>query len=188
MAPTSLDPPTENVVFRLPSSRLDKSLKRFESESVQSVCVIPLGESRRTDLVLGRLQNVDAICLRSPEQETQWQLMGRSTDRLRLYVAEGHRSAWARHCISQAAHVVFVADADSNAVGLDAIALAKGLHRDASLVLVHAASTSAPTKRPDWLPRFQAAQILHIRSENQTDLERVLRLVTHRAMGVELLP
>ena len=72
----------------------------------------------------------------------------------------------------------------SNAVGLDAIALAKGLHRDASLVLVHAASTSAPTKRPDWLPRFQAAQILHIRSENQTDLEKVLRLITHRAMCV----
>ena len=184
MAPTSLNPPTENVVFRLPSSQLDKSLKRFESKSVQSVCIIPLGESRRTDLVLGRLQNVDAICLRSPEQETQWQLMGRSTDRLRLYVADGHRSAWARHCISQAAHVVFVADADSNAVGLDAIALAKGLDRDASLVLVHAASTSAPTKRPDWLRRFQAAQILHIRSENQTDLERVLRLLTHRAMCV----
>ena len=78
---------------------------------IQSVCIILLGESRRTDLIIGRLQNVDAICLRSPEQETQWQLMGRSTDRLRLYVADD-RSAWARHCISQAAHVVFVADAE----------------------------------------------------------------------------
>ena len=184
MASKSFDPPTENVVLRLPSTRNRNSLQSFESGSVQSVSIIPLTESRRTDLTLEGLKNVEAICLRSPEQEAQWRFMGRASDRLLLYVSDGHRSAWARHCISQATHTVFVADADSDAVGHDAIAYASGLYRNASLVLVHDANTSSPTNHPEWLQNFQHTHILHIRSENQTDLERVLRLVTHRAMCV----
>ena len=184
MAPKPFDPPTDTIVLRLPSTRNKKPLSHRGSESVQSVSVIPLSDSRRTRLVLERLQTIEAICLRSPEQETQWRLPGRASDRLLLYVADGRRSAWARHCISQATRTVFLADADSNAVERGAMAFAGEMRHNASLVLVHGANASTPATQPEWLRHFQDGQILHIRSESRVDLESALRLVTHRAMCV----
>ena len=41
-----------------------------------------------------------------------------------VYMANNHHSAWARRCIDQADRVIFVANVDSGAAGVDVVAAA----------------------------------------------------------------
>lgn len=105
-----------------------------------------------------------------------------------VFLADAVASAWTDACAQQADRIVLVADA-SHAPSVrpieTAIAEGTGATRPRTeLVLVHPAAAATPRNTRWWLAPRPVDRHHNVRSGSATDLERVARLVTGRAVGV----
>ena len=151
--------------------------------TIEQIAIIPLGPVEPLGETLDWLsKEVSPIAIGSDSEEDRWEYRFTSSERTRVYMAHNNSSAWTRRCIDAADRVIFVARADYPATGADAIAQAARLNREMHLVLVNKADAVAPTGACAWLDRFAADQILHIRSGDQADCQRVLRLISRSSI------
>ena len=101
-------------------------------------------------------------------------------------------TAWTRHALGQADHVLIVADAEaSKSLGqIETQMLHDGSSSERrsrrTFVLVHDEATQLPTGTRQWLALREVDSHLHIRAQRREDMERVARTVTGRAVGLAL--
>lgn len=103
-----------------------------------------------------------------------------------LYVADGGGAAWARQCLRQADRVLAVAEA-AVAPGRAAELIRQepgGRRRPLDLVLLHRQPGHAAVGA--WLDRLEPGMHCHVRAGNQTDVDRMARLMTGKAVGLVL--
>lgn len=108
-----------------------------------------------------------------------------------VYEADARNDDWLQRSLRQADRVLLVAAA-SPALDTGALAGARGrfaldtLAAPEELVLVHAASTRAPSGTGRWLAALGVSGCQHVRAGRQEDIERLARFLTGRAVGLVL--
>ncbi len=108
-----------------------------------------------------------------------------------LYESDAAMSHWTRRCIRQADHIVIVGDASVDpALGEIEAAI---LHNrgdttiaSQTFILLHQDGSRRPTMTHQWLEARQAVRYHHIRSDRDSDFDRVARFLTGRAAGLVL--
>jgi predicted acylesterase/phospholipase RssA len=168
--------------------RLQKSSARApEPDAPQRIAIISL---EPTECIPTKkwldwwVRRTDAIVIRSAGQEEPLQDARSTIGRPFVHVADHHQMAWASHCIRRCDLVLFIVSASSHVVDGSLIDFAKSLRRDTRLILCHPTHAAAPSEGTRWLQHFQAMQILHARSGNESDYERVLRLTSRSGVCV----
>ena len=163
----------------------------YESLSRHAPCL--LLSSARTDTLLG----APGIALAeegSPEdlRLRAW-LNGQETRcRFVVYVADPGLTNWTRRCIRQADEVMFfgIAGGGSHLTETEAEAVREEKTRHArfrkTLVLVHPPGTLRPRGTMRWLRERRVDRHLHMRSDRRDDLDRVVRYVLRREVGLVL--
>ena len=181
-------PDARRYLFRLLTSRLQHtSLGDAPAVAAEKIAIIPLGPVEPLRETLDWFaHNVSPIIIGSTCQEDRWDHGGAIAGRKVVYMASNHHSAWARRCIDQADRVIFVANANSGAVGVEVVAAAARLGREMSLVLVNRRDAALPTGAEAWLSHFPHSQILHVRDADTSDCERVLRLISRSSVCMVL--
>jgi NTE family protein len=155
--------------------------------AAEKIAIIPLGPVEPVRETLDWLAHkVSPIIIGSACQEDRWDHGGAIAGQKVVYMANNHYSAWARRCIDQADRVIFVANVDSGAVGVDVVAAAARLDREMNLVLVNRREAALPTGAEAWLSHFPHSQILHVRDADIRDYERVLRLISRSSVCMVL--
>lgn len=181
-------PDARRYLFRLLTSRLQHtSLGDAPAVAAEKIAIIPLGPVEPLRETLDWFAHkVSPIIIGSTCQEDRWDDGGAIAGRKVVYMASNHHSAWARRCIDQADRVIFVANANSGAVGVEVVAAAARLGREMSLVLVNRRDAALPTGAEAWLSHFPHSQILHVRDADTSDCERVLRLISRSSVCMVL--
>jgi NTE family protein len=181
-------PDARRYLFRVLTSRLQHtSSGDATAVAAEKIAIIPLGPVEPVRETLDWLAHkVSPIIIGSACQEDRWDHGGAIAGQKILYMANNHHSAWARRCVDQADRVIFVADVNSGAVGVDVVAAAARLNREISLVLVNRRDAARPTGAGPWLSHFPDSQILHVREGDTSDYERVLRLISRSSVCVVL--
>ncbi|HET8942730.1 MAG TPA: cyclic nucleotide-binding and patatin-like phospholipase domain-containing protein, partial [Rudaea sp.] len=104
-----------------------------------------------------------------------------------LYVADGDDEIWNEMCVRQADCLLLLADASQRAshwpekASIDA---ERALHRPRHLLLVHASGKIEPGAASRWLAKVPGVAHHHVR--NDSDVERVARLLIGRSVGLVL--
>ena len=181
-------PDARRYLFRVLTSRLQHtSSGDAPAVAAEKIAIIPLGPVEPVRETLDWLAHkVSPIIIGSACQEDRWDHGGAIAGQKVVYMADNHHSAWARRCIDQADRVIFVADVNSGAVGVDVVASAARLDREMSLVLVNRRDAALPNGAEAWLSHFPHSQILHVREGDTRDYERVLRLVSRSSVCMVL--
>jgi NTE family protein len=105
-------------------------------------------------------------------------------------VADGDDTPWTRACLTHADEIILLADAaaepspsavEHRLLGHDAITVARQ-----TLVLLHDADTKSPRGTARWLDCRGRPRHFHIRPKLDTDLARLARIVSGRAVGLVL--
>jgi predicted acylesterase/phospholipase RssA len=123
------------------------------------------------------------------ERTTEW--LSDLEDGLGAVVYEsGPRTpAWTAQCVRQSDRIVLVASPREE-VRLDELAMrlrqADGVTRQIHLVLVHPRSTEVPSGTRAWMQLEGIARVHHVKSGEQRDVERVVRFLLGRPIGVAL--
>ncbi len=105
-----------------------------------------------------------------------------------FYCAEGDEPAWGAACARQADRLFRIGRGDlpppeSLATGhIAAVRLLKPV----DLLLVHPAGAGRPAGSADWRRALTVQRLLHIRDRDQSDLDRLARLITGRSTGLVL--
>jgi hypothetical protein len=167
-------PKARRYLFRVLTSRLQHtSSGDLSAVAAEKIAIIPLGPVESVRHTLDWLAHkVSPIIIGSACQEDRWDHGGAIAGRKVAYMANNHHSAWACRCIDQADRVIFVANVNSGAVGVDAVAAAARLDREMSLVLVNHREATLPTGADAWLGHFPPSQILHVREADTRDARR----------------
>ncbi len=100
-----------------------------------------------------------------------------------IYQADDAGSAWGRQCIRQADRILFAAAAGEAPPGTP---LALVPERVCDLALLHGPDTARPRGAAPWLGALPTALHCHVRQGSRSDVARLARLVTGRALGVVL--
>ncbi|HZQ63535.1 MAG TPA: cyclic nucleotide-binding and patatin-like phospholipase domain-containing protein [Casimicrobiaceae bacterium] len=102
--------------------------------------------------------------------------------------ADSTWTAWTRRCVLHADRIVIVASAAASPVptAVERELRALQSHRRTELVLLHAAATARPSGTGAWLEHRQVAAHHHVRSGCDTDVARVARHLSGRAIGLVL--
>ena len=179
-------PEARRFLFRVLSERLrHTSSDPSPQKAAEKIAIVPLGPMERADETLAWLtRKVSPIIIASAKEEDRWGEGGAPAGRPIVYMADGHRSAWAKRCIDRSDRVVFVANAGAAPAGLDTVVAAARLNREMSFVLVNRPVATLPTGAARWLGHFQPSQILHVRQGDGADYERVLRLISRSSVCV----
>jgi NTE family protein len=181
-------PEARRYLFRVLTSRLQHTSSGDPSAVVaEKIAIIPLGPAESVRETLDWLAHeVSPIIIGSPCQEDRWGHRSPIAGQKVVYMSDNHHSAWARRCIDQADRVIFVANVNSGAVGVDVVAAAARLDREISLVLVSRREATLPTGAATWLGHFPPSQILHVREADRRDYARVLRLISRTSVCMVL--
>ncbi|NQT88864.1 cyclic nucleotide-binding domain-containing protein, partial [bacterium] len=114
-------------------------------------------------------------------------------DRHEFVVFEADRSAspWTRRCVRQADVVFLVARADADPapgeIEAELLELTKGKpHAPWVLVLLHPDGSRPPSSVGRWLSARDVAGHYHVRMDSDADVERVVRSLTGRSIGLVL--
>ncbi len=105
-----------------------------------------------------------------------------------LYEADAAPSNWTSRCIRQADRVLILAEAnaDPQPRETERQMASTGTAARAELVLLHAPSTRRPLGTHRWLEPRRIHGHHHVRQDNEEDLERLVRRITGRALGLVL--
>jgi predicted acylesterase/phospholipase RssA/CRP-like cAMP-binding protein len=114
----------------------------------------------------------------------QW-LNGReSRSRFIVYRTDAAWSQWTLRCISQADKVIVLADVNERLDFTDFKNHLTAAGQNWSLVLLHPQDTDRPRHTADWRNVSGTSEIFHVRSQNENDLGRLVRILAGRATGV----
>lgn len=105
-----------------------------------------------------------------------------------VYCAEPQPSSWTRLCLRQADRVLLLAGSPAEMIadGPHQAVLDIASRRRCDLVIIHEANgRPAQTLGPGWLP-LGIDMHLHLRRDNRSDLDRLARILTGRAVGIVL--
>jgi NTE family protein len=184
-------------VMRLLTARLQQTTALRQPKQVtNAIALVPLMEiptygtvgKRLIDAIQrlkGRVVMID-VTQRDTESE-RLAAAAQSSDSIVVYMADPANVSWTRHCIRQADRVIFAATAAGKgfaAAQRDAIDYAQKLHRAGDLVLVHPPETAQPSGGEAWSAHFPHERIFHLRSGNDHDFRRVVRMVLRRGVAV----
>jgi NTE family protein len=181
-------PDARRYLFRVLTSRLQHTSSGVPpAVAAEKIAIIPLGPVEPVRETLDWLAHkVSPTIIGSACQEDRWDHGCAIAGQKVVYMANNHHSAWARRCIDQADRVIFVANVNSGAVGVDVVAAAARLDREMSLVLVNRRQATLPTGAEAWVSHFPHSQILHVREGDTRDYERVLRLISRSSVCMVL--
>jgi NTE family protein len=105
-----------------------------------------------------------------------------------IYLADKEETPWTARCKRQADRVILLADGTASSE-LSAIEK-EGLDNDlipSSLVLIHSNNTVLPKNTAQWLDkRPWLADHFHIRKNHETDMARLVRILSGNAIGLVL--
>lgn len=107
-----------------------------------------------------------------------------------LYEADATFTPWTHRCVSQADRIVLVADAndppDLGHMEREVEHVLEGARPPLHLVLLHPEDRDHPRNTRSWLAPRRLRGHHHVRRNRRSDVERVCRLLTGRALGVVL--
>jgi NTE family protein len=182
-------PEARHYLFGVLTSRLrHTSLGSHPNhDAAETIAIIPLGSPEPVRGTLDWLaRRVSPVIVGSACQEDRWS-QGRGTPGQRIvYMSDNHHSGWSRRCVDQADRVIFVAAAGSHAIGVDAVTAAARLNREATLVLVNRPDAALPRGAGPWLDHFPHSQIVHVRKGDESDHERLLRVIRRASLCLVL--
>lgn len=159
--------------------------RRRGADAAERVAVVRLDATDNSGATLEWLSRRLHLVREPSHEETMARHhAGHANRRLLAYIADDPCSAWTRRCIDRCSRVLFISSARGPVTESAAVAYAKQMRRDATVVLVNDADAMAPAGGGNWLDHVPAASILHVRSRNQPDHERMLRLVSRTAICV----
>ncbi len=124
------------------------------------------------------------------ERVTRWLSTLDSGDNVVLYDGDVSSPGWTARCVRQSDRLVLIAQ--FRAPDLDlfnrtiAPAIQTGLRRQIDLVLVHPATTSVPSGTAGWTSLADVDRVHHVRAGRRDDMERVVRLILARPIGLVL--
>lgn len=183
-------------VIQLLTRRLRRTSRTRElTRGIRNMAVLPLSrqpiDTRFVEEFVASLRRsaiqVDIVTGEAARRQAELPQDGEDdAQRISLYIADGMHSAWARRCIRQADHVIFLANAKETLkydCG-EAISYAAQLHRTSDLVLLNESDSAAPSGATDWLTSFSSEHILHIRAGSRDDYDRIARLSCRRGIGL----
>lgn len=180
-------PETRQFLFRILTARLHQaSHDRTPAErTVERIAIVALGPIDQFEEALEWLaRKVSPRLVGSSKEEERW---GEGQGPARgpiVYLADNHHSAWARRCIDESDRVIFVANAGAKLVDLDLVASAARLSREMNLLLVNRRDAALQSGAAAWMNHFKPGHILHVRSGDTADYERVLRLLSRSSVCV----
>jgi NTE family protein len=180
-------PETRQFLFRILTARLRQTSRDPSpiERTAERIAIVALGPVDRFKDALDWLsRKVSPVLVGSSKEDEQWGASAEPPDGPIIYMADHHASAWAKRCIDETDRVIFVAHAGAEPVGLDAIASAARLHREMSLILINRADAALPSGAAAWMSHFEPSHILHVRSGDTADYERVLRLLSRSSVCV----
>ena len=180
-------PETRQFLFRILTARLRQTSREPASleKTAERIAIVALGPVDRLKDALDWLsRKVSPVLVGSSKEAEHWGDGVEPSKGPIIYMADNHGSAWAKQCIEETDRVIFVAHAGAKPVGLDFIASAARLHREMSLILINRPDAALPSGAAAWISHFEPSHILHIRSGDAADYERVLRLLSRSSVCV----
>ena len=171
---------------------LEEFARRFsESLSRNEACL--LISSAQTDRLLGTA-GIAQAAEGSPEDLRLRAWLNQQETRVRylIYVADSGLTNWTRRCIRQADEIIAfgTAAAAPNLTEVEAEVLRQENPGHArfrkTLILLHPAGTPGPQGTIRWLNERHVDRHFHIRAGNQDDLDRIVRYVSRREIGLVL--
>lgn len=107
-----------------------------------------------------------------------------------VYEADTQYLHWAQRCIRESDRVVLVGDAKQdptlNDIEKNFFSEITRLRKKTHLVLLHDDNTVFPSGTAEWLRVRPDIQCHHMRRDSMADLQRIVRLVTERSVGLVL--
>jgi len=183
------------VIMRLARLAVTRLAEREHEQArvmtPRTFAIVPVGDGvevqgRAGPLVnalshFGRVDLVDRQ--RAGSHSSQWFHERESRNDFVVYTADTGDTAWTRLCLRQADVVLLAANAAGDDAGWTGAEWLQGGMRSAELLLLHAGNI-ARGAAARWLDRFPGISHHHVRGP--ADYERVVRLVTGRAVGLVL--
>lgn len=203
------------VATRLVSRLRSQSRRRRSGNTVATIALVPASPGAPIDAVGQRLaaafsrlgptlrltsEAVDRYlgatgAAQTPERDggavplVEW-LAGREMDhRYVLYQADPGLSPWTERCVRQADYIVIAADASSDPTPgeIESLVLATHAVRTGrTLALVHRDRKTPPSGTARWLAARQVDRHVHLSLADDSDFDRLARLVTGSAVGLAL--
>ncbi|MFQ5822535.1 MAG: cyclic nucleotide-binding and patatin-like phospholipase domain-containing protein [bacterium] len=153
-------------------STLHLNADRFDSSLEKGAAQTPLNDANNSKIVAWL-----------NEQETKYRFV--------IYESDAISSLWTSRCIRQADHILIVGQAESEPIHsevvmamLDTYTNHRTAHKE--LVLLHQDESKHPVRTKRWLSMRQVDAHHHVRLHNKADFERLVRLLTGRAVGLVL--
>lgn len=174
-------------LFRILSARLRQTShdRSPAQRTVERIAIVALGPIDQFKEALDWLtRKISPRLVGSSKEEERWGESQGPADGPIVYLADNHHSVWAKRCVDESDRVVFVANAGAKPVGLDSVAAAARLNREMNLLLVNRPDAALPSGAATWMSHFRPDHILHVRSGDTADYERVLRLLSRSSVCV----
>jgi NTE family protein len=177
---------------RLAVSRLsEREHERQRVMTPRTFAIVPLDGHVETQEQVGRLVTalsrfgrVDQVDqLRAGSHSPQWFHEREARNDFVVYTADPADSPWTRLCLRQADVVLFAARAAGDDAGWTGAEWLQGGMRSAELLLLHDGEIVRGAAAR-WLARFPGISHHHVR--RPVDYDRVVRLLTGRAVGLVL--
>jgi NTE family protein len=180
-------PEARQFLFRNLTSRLRRTSRHPSSaeRAAERVALVALGPVEPLKDTLDWLSSkLSPVIVGFSKDGDRWGECQASAVGPIIYMADNHHSVCARRCIDESDRVVFVADTRSEPAGLDFVAAAARHNREMNLVLVNRTDAALPNGAAAWINHFELSHILHVRSGDAADYERVLRLISRTSVCV----
>ena len=148
--------------------------------------VNPVGVLTRDDF-----EDAAATGIEDRERFLKWLREREAHSESVLLVAEGKNREWTRLCAQHADEIVLVArgDADGALSFAEEIAQPDGDHGSVAqrtLVLLHPSDAPIPRDTARWFRHRSVSRHLNIRSDRERDMQRLVRTLSGRAVGLVL--
>ena len=153
----------QGATLRLNADRVDRALGQGAANSM-------LDDTERSEQVAAWLS----------ELETQYRYL--------IYATDGDDSPWSRRCIRQADRVLVVVDGAASARATPEIRAFQSIRgrTTAELCIVHYTGEKTRAQPHDWNALCQTDSVLHATLDQPESMERLVRLLTGRGLGLVL--
>jgi NTE family protein len=183
-------------ITRLLVQRLERTSHRnAAAPDCLSIALVPLereidsAEFARSLASALHLQSVSTMVVdrREAERPTEWFTAIEDDHRIIVYQAEYDPTEWTRLCLRQADRIVMLLSA-AKPLAREPPALtvmpttARGAQNE--VVFIHNGGNGGARSVSDALSRYKAGFHYHVRSDRQSDMERLARLISGRAIGL----
>jgi NTE family protein len=183
---------TQLLVLRLERT----SHRNVAAPDCLSIAVVPLDraiDSAAFGRSLGRaLEDLGVKTMvvdrREADRPTEWFTAIEEDHRIIVYQAEYHPTEWTRLCVRQADRILMLVGVaqpppESKPPAL-AVMPAAARGEQIEVVFIHDDTVTGALAVTETLARYKAGFHYHVRSKRQSDMERLARLISGRAIGL----